>query len=144
MARDDATTDDPGAAVADDETIGMWFRVHPGYWDPPAPPSTANFLLRPNPPEALLSVWRMGGVTEAELRARFGLGEDVLVVFRTARQVRELAGGNKATLGLDVVPDPDHGGPAHAGILDTNGRPGVQRQSVKKALKRLFCDPWPP
>ena len=109
---------------------------------PPGSPSTANFDLRPG--EASLSVWRLSVTSEAELRARFGHGPDVIYVARTARQVRELTSGDGTPLGLDVIPDPDHGGPAHAGIRDPNGRPGRTRGAVKKALKRLFCEPWPP
>ena len=132
---------EPAPPVADGELIVTWFREHPGYWAPGSP-STANFDLRPG--EASLSVWRLSLTSEAELRARFGHGPDVVYVARTARQVRDLAGGDGTPLNLDVVPDPDHGGPAHAGVLDPDGRPGRTRGAVKKALKRLFCDPWPP
>ena len=63
---------------------------------------------------------------------------------RTAGQVRAPASGSGSPLGLDVVPDAEHGGPAHAGIFDAAGGLGRSRSAVKKALKRLSCEPWPP
>ena len=148
MADESVEEPNPPGRLADDEPIGMWFVPHPGYFTPPDSPGSSKFDLRPatgdRSAEKTLSVWRMSRTTEKELRRTHGLADDIPFVVRTVGQVRALTAGDDAPLDLDVVSDPEHGGPAHAGILDPNGRPGRSRKSVSKALKRLFCEPWPP
>ena len=125
--------------IPDDEIL--YRRIPPGekWFEPPDRITSANFKLRKKDDgtkEEGLSVYRANVVSPAEVLCKPDAIPGSRVAWARAGDIRELRGGDKKALRLEVLAVRDEDDPGHAEIRGPE--PRKLSGCVSEALRRLF------
>jgi len=122
-------------AIADHEIVLRRLPGNANYYDPTSEPPVKWVAFKPNKLDSSgISVWRSKYITPDEiLRSHCWPGRTYYFV--------ELRVADLRALGLDVIPTPEEGGPAHGSIPQLSAvRYKESRMEVMELASRVACE----